>query len=1777
MGGLLHYDGSETSNSDDMDTHSHANGGPVAAIHAANGATRQHHVENDNMDSAALYTQWMRTLPSRLNHAELSMPDLAIFLDRALTLVNSGEQHMENVIMKLASDHGLTRLRQLLNINFSNIPGESLSNYWHHLILVYFQIVSHETVLESELIDNQHRILLIDLYGDHGKRGASVLTAAHRSLAAQTEQDDVAAGTTQEHIEICIAVLYCMLTQSGSKMTSELRTVTEAIMALLDGPYLSHQTDRRVHWIRETLEQYRAAHNEAPTLPAGVQAASRPAGIVASAPPASDSASISQTIVEASRGPAPATFKLREPTGKKQPNITLRKLKAAAAAAPEATLAVSSPLMSNSAAPAQASSNAASDPTGGNLRPTFTRHDNDKSHIHNIQILPTRQEILSDKLPYLPREDPSTWHKSRMPGVVDRHFRLVREDTVGQLRIAVKIELAALRNTNTIPKPASSSTHRMSEVQGARTNVYHGVGLETKRFDSQKGMQFILKIRQPPAASHSRSIQDRDAWWRREQRLGPDSLICVLSATGAAHFLTVHSPLPPKPGSKKGGKESRVKPVHEEFTLGKDREHASVIAELASTNPGEALALLGTLADTGATLVLLEFPGQILQSFAPTLAALQIMARNIDQIPFADALTPDFKNFKPSPPAYTRAPNFRYQLQALLPENERMFNNPLSNEQILKRSVLDDVQQDAVKHALFNELALIQGPPGTGKSFTGVKLIEALLDNKWSANLGPIVCVCFTNHALDQLLEHLMDAGISNVIRMGSRSKSERLAPVNIREVAKKYSPQGEAGVQMGSAGKSIKNIVKTIKRLLGSHPLDEQELRSQLESFFANKDIMNDAHGSVDLQALSDADVIGVTTSGLAGKYKRLRKLKSKVVVVEEAGEVLEAHLLTAMLPSVQHAILIGDHQQLRPKVNNYDLSIDNPCSRITLDVSLFERLVSPRYDLSPGLPYVTLEMQRRMHPSISNLVRSTLYQKLGDAPNVHDYPPVAGMARRLFWLDHRNKEDDTRNNPQSVSQSNKWEVGMVAALVDHLQKQGTYSAGDIAVLTPYSGQLKELQAKLSGTCGIMLSERDIDDGIQATRNSGGSRNAIRLSTVDAFQGEEAKVIIISMVRSNDKKMCGFLGTTNRINVLLSRAMHGMYVIGNSSTTSEITMWQNVVGIFHEHHNFGAAFEIACGRHPNSAKPLLVYEPRDFGRVSSQDGCNADCGERLPCGHFCSEKCHSEAMHNSVKCKQRCDRLVGDCGHLCPKPCNEKCEPNCKAMIPCDLSLPCGHHLTEMQCFQESQKTSDIRCRAGVKQLVPGCGHKTISPCYLPATSPKFHCKEACGAALTCGHLCEKDCSDCSPRDGGGRIMEVNHGRCAEECGRAYSDCNHSCSKACHGEETSCPPCSAPCQSECVHMKCKKLCRDPCPPCTNEKCPSGCPHSTCGMPCAAPCDLVPCSKRCKEKLKCGHQCPSICGENCPAVEFCRRCAKENIKSMIVDPVTAESYEDVEQQCIFLPCGHIFTVGALDRHMDMASHYEMDDYRETSIPVALKCDVQPYSHEKPKGCPTCYGSLHTISRYGHIVRRALLDGKLKKFITSSNQSFLGLAQRLQAYEKSLPSSINNARLLGEVTLGVNAISRDGPYQSTVKATGTRYVGLVTLRTEVGNCLVKLQRDELPFQKVREMVQTAGRGNDPAFDIDHGVLQTSTIVLDVRALTLQTELIIATDLVTLWQSKQGRQQTKLSTNFDKNRKDCDKLLAASIESDDILNQAKAHAFWAKFLALDCATRSGNAEM
>ncbi|RLN62815.1 hypothetical protein BBP00_00004512 [Phytophthora kernoviae] len=163
-------------------------------------------------------------------------------------------------------------------------------------------------------------------------------------------------------------------------------------------------------------------------------------------------------------------------------------------------------------------------------------------------------------------------------------------------------------------------------------------------------------------------------------------------------------------------------------------------------------------------------------------------------------------------------------------------------------------------------------------------------------------------------------------------------------------------------------------------------------------------AKQQADVEMLQRVQIIGMTTTGVAKNQKKIAAVAPRVVICEEAGEVLEAQLMTCLSPACQQLVLIGDHKQLRPHIADYNLSVESAIGkRFALDVSLFERLVAP----ASGLPFWMLTEQHRMRPQISQLLRMLFYPEVRDASETKEYPPLLGVDKNVFFVNHNHPED--------------------------------------------------------------------------------------------------------------------------------------------------------------------------------------------------------------------------------------------------------------------------------------------------------------------------------------------------------------------------------------------------------------------------------------------------------------------------------------------------------------------------------------------------------------------------------------------------------------------------------------------------------------------------------------------------------------------------------------------------------------------------------------------------
>jgi superfamily I DNA and/or RNA helicase len=359
-----------------------------------------------------------------------------------------------------------------------------------------------------------------------------------------------------------------------------------------------------------------------------------------------------------------------------------------------------------------------------------------------------------------------------------------------------------------------------------------------------------------------------------------------------------------------------------------------------------------------------------------------------------------------------------------------------------------------------------------------------------------------------------------------------------------------------------------------------ESRLKNLGTEYNAISERIQEAYIVQNSQILEDAVVIGMTTTG-AAKYSALMShVKPIITIVEEAAEVLEAHIITVLSPESQHLILIGDHQQLKPSTSVYKLAL-----HYNLDVSLFERMVNN------DMECCQLNTQHRMRPEISQLITPHIYKTLFDHETVHGRPDIGGIDGNIFFINHNMAESVV---PDSTSRSNRHEAVYLVRLVLYLRQQG-YKASQITVLTTYLGQAYLIKR--------IIAAYEQDDNYPEFDKE----DRVLVTPVDNYQGEENDIILLSCVRSNNDLRIGFLNVSNRVCVALSRAKDGFYVIGNFDLLRCVSRsWRHICRSLDRQSRIVTGLPCYCQNHPETA--FIATDPEDFdqapkGGVSSLVG----------------------------------------------------------------------------------------------------------------------------------------------------------------------------------------------------------------------------------------------------------------------------------------------------------------------------------------------------------------------------------------------------------------------------------------------------------------------------------------------------------------------------------------------------------------------------------------------
>ena len=420
---------------------------------------------------------------------------------------------------------------------------------------------------------------------------------------------------------------------------------------------------------------------------------------------------------------------------------------------------------------------------------------------------------------------------------------------------------------------------------------------------------------------------------------------------------------------------------------------------------------------------------------------------------------------------------------------------------------LNTSQEKAVNDVLrARDLLIVHGPPGTGKTTTLVEAISEVLRRE------PQVMVCAqSNTAVDWIAEQLHDRGIS-VLRVGNPTR------VTDKMLAQTYERRFADHPDYPQLWQIRRNI-----RQLYSSPRKERAA-----NFHQKIARLRERADELEVRinhALFDASrVIACTLAGSANPV--LNGQHYHTLFIDEAAQALEAACWIA-LQKADRVIFAGDHQQLPPTVKSPE------ALRGGLGVTLMEHA-------SKKLPECVrlLTVQYRMNEELMRFSSDWFYEgKLTAAPEVSKRSLFAELDSALQWVDTSNLDCGEQFVGNGYGRINKEEAQLtVRVLCQYADRIGMRrlleERVDIGVISPYRAQVQYLR-KIIRQCAALKP----------------LRRQITVNTVDAFQGQERDIIVVSLVRANEQGDIGFLRDLRRMNVAMTRARMKLIILGNSET----------------------------------------------------------------------------------------------------------------------------------------------------------------------------------------------------------------------------------------------------------------------------------------------------------------------------------------------------------------------------------------------------------------------------------------------------------------------------------------------------------------------------------------------------------------------------------------------------------------------------------------------------
>ena len=427
-------------------------------------------------------------------------------------------------------------------------------------------------------------------------------------------------------------------------------------------------------------------------------------------------------------------------------------------------------------------------------------------------------------------------------------------------------------------------------------------------------------------------------------------------------------------------------------------------------------------------------------------------------------------------------------------------------------------QKKAVAAAFEHQMSVIQGPPGTGKTTT---LVEAIYETLHRENQ---VMVCAqSNTAVDWISEKLVDRGI-HVLRIGNPTR------INDKMLSFTYERRFESHpdyAELWGIRKAIREIQSNLRKK--SHG-EKETARNRLSRLRFRA---TELEVKIDTELFDEARVVACTLVGSANRVLTNRNFTT--LFIDEAAQALEAACWIA-IGKADRVILAGDHHQLPPTIKCIE------AARGGLDHTLMQKIT----DRKPETVSL-LKTQYRMNESIMRFPSRWFYRdELQSAPEVK-HRGILEFDTPVVWLDTADCHFEEDQHTDSMSRINKDEATLlVSTLQKYIEKIGKErvldESIDFGLISPYKSQVQYIRGLIKRNVSFKPFRR-----------------LITVHTVDGFQGQERDVIMISLVRANDKGRIGFLGDLRRMNVAITRARMKLMILGDAPTLTRHVFYKEL------------------------------------------------------------------------------------------------------------------------------------------------------------------------------------------------------------------------------------------------------------------------------------------------------------------------------------------------------------------------------------------------------------------------------------------------------------------------------------------------------------------------------------------------------------------------------------------------------------------------------------------